>query len=84
MDDDDSASAVAMRMRIFLGGTTVRGPTRVAHAIGPVERFLAQGLFEVAQFSLGASNFEVMVLIDDSDACGVITTIFKLAKAVDD
>ena len=40
--DDDAAGAVAVRMRVFLGGAAVRGPARVADAVEPVDR-LARG-----------------------------------------
>ena len=32
VDDDDAPGTVAMRMRVFLGGTAVSGPARVAQA----------------------------------------------------
>ena len=41
VDDDDLAGAVAMRVRVFFGGTAVRGPAGVADAVGAVDgRFL--------------------------------------------
>jgi hypothetical protein len=68
VDDDDAAGAIAMGMRILLSGSTVRGPTRVAHAIRAIERPLSQGLFKVPEFALGAANLKIMVLVDDGDA----------------
>ena len=38
VDDDDPAGAVAVRMRVFLGGTAVRRPARVADAVETVHR----------------------------------------------
>ncbi len=46
--------AIAVRMGIFFGGTSVRGPAGVADAIGSLERPLPDDLFQVAQFPLGA------------------------------
>ena len=42
VDDDDAAGAVAVRVRVFLGGPAVRGPARVADAVEAVDR-LARG-----------------------------------------
>src|SRR5260370_31867934 len=72
-----------MRMRILFSWTAVRCPARVANAISAVERFLAQLLLEVAQFALGAANFQLMILVDDGNARRVITAVFKLAQPVD-
>ena len=83
MHDDYAAGAVAMRVSIFFGGTTVRGPTRVTDTVSAVERLLSQSLFEVAQFSCGATNFELMILVDNGDARRIIATVFKFAQAVD-
>jgi len=58
MDDDDLAGAVAMRVGILLGGAAVGGPTRVADAVGAVQRGLGNDLFEIAKFARGAANFQ--------------------------
>ena len=72
-----------MRVRVFFGGAAVRGPTRVADTVSAVERLLSQDLFEVAQFSFGAPNLEVMALVDNGDAGRVIAAVLELAQAVD-
>src|SRR5207253_3951178 len=72
-----------MRVRVFFGGTAVRGPTRVADTVSAVERFLPQDFFEVAQFSFGAPNLELMALVDNGDAGRVVATVLKLTQAVD-
>ena len=56
--DHDFAGAVAVRMGIFFGGTTVRGPAGVPDAVGSVDRLLADGLFQVAQFAFGAAELQ--------------------------
>ena len=39
--DDDAAGAVAVRVRVLLGGPSVRGPARVADAVHAVDRLVA-------------------------------------------
>ena len=51
MDDDDAAGAVAVRMRVFLGGPPVRRPARVADAVQAVDRLRADGVLEVDELS---------------------------------
>jgi len=46
VNDDDFSSAVAMRVGIFFGRTAVRSPTSVADAVGAIERFEADHLFQ--------------------------------------
>src|SRR5690242_21105218 len=67
VNNDDAAGAIAMWMRVFFSGTAVRGPARVADAVSAVERTQANDLFEVAQFSFGATDFEVVFFVDDRD-----------------
>src|ERR1700681_4773411 len=83
MHDDDAARAIAMRMRVLFCRPAVSGPTRVTDAVSAVERFLPQGLLQVAQLAFGAPNLEVMIFVHDGNAGRVIATVFKLAQAVD-
>ena len=64
----DVAGAIAMRMRVLFGGTPVRGPARVADAIGPVHRIHADGVFQIAQLARRAANREMIVAVQDCDA----------------
>ena len=57
-----------MRMRVLFGRTAVGGPTRVADAVSAVERTQTNRLFEIAQFSFGATNLEIVIFVDDGDA----------------
>ncbi len=57
----DVAVAVAMRMRVFLGGAAVRGPARVADAEVALHRIQLQHLFQVAQFAGGAPHRQAAV-----------------------
>ena len=53
VNDDDLARLVAVRMRVFLGRTPVRRPTRVPDAVVAVERIQPDGFFEIPQLPLG-------------------------------
>src|ERR1700754_509115 len=83
MDDDDAAGAVAMRMCVLFGGTSVRGPTRVADSVSAVERTQTNRLFEIAQLSFSTANLELVTFIDDRDARRVVTAILELPQPVD-
>ena len=61
VDDDDLAGAVAMRMGIFFGGAAVRGPARVADAVGAFERRLGDDFFEIAKLARSAADFQLAV-----------------------
>jgi hypothetical protein len=50
------AVAIAMRMGVLFGRTAVSRPARVADAEGTVHRAEPDGIFQVAQFPLGAPN----------------------------
>jgi hypothetical protein len=39
----------------------------VTDAVSAVERAQANRLFEIAQFSFGAADLELMIFVDDSD-----------------
>src|SRR5689334_18348759 len=84
MDHDDSARAVAMRVRILFRGTPVGRPARVADSVSAVEGTEPNRFFEVAQFSFRASNLEIVIFIYDGDAGGVVAAILEFAQPVDD
>ncbi len=56
MDDDDPAGAVAMGMGVLFGGAAVSGPTSVSDAVGAIQRFIADDVFQIAQLALGAPD----------------------------
>src|SRR6185436_19375259 len=60
---DDAAGAVTMRVGIFFGGASVRGPACMAHAVGPVQRLMPQNVFEISQLAFGSLNLELMIHI---------------------
>ena len=84
MDDDDLAGAVAMRMRVFFGGTAVRGPARMADAVRALHGRLPDDLFEIVQFARGAADLHLAVVSDHGDAGRVIAAIFQPPQAVED
>jgi hypothetical protein len=84
MNHDHPGGAVAMRVGVFFSGPAVRSPARMAHAVGAVERLLAQHIFKIAQLALGALNLQVVVFIHHRDSGRVIAAIFKFAQPIDD
>ncbi len=84
MDDDDLAGAVAMRVGILLRGTAVGGPTRVADAVGAIQRGLGNDLFEIAKFARGAANCQFSVSGYDGDARGIVTAVLELTQTFND
>src|SRR5271166_17884 len=84
VDDHDLSGAVTVRMRVFFGGTSVRGPARVADSVGAVERLQADDLFQVAQLALGAPHLQAISIAGNGNAGGVISAIFETAQAIQD
>src|SRR5271154_1763126 len=84
VNDHDLTGAIAMRVGVFLGRAPVGGPAGVTDAIGALDGRFGDDFFKIAEFSGGAADFELAVLGDDSDACGVVATVFKLAQPFDD
>jgi len=84
VDDNDLAGAIAVRMGVFFGGATVRGPASVAYAVGTVERIELDDLFQVTQFALGAADLKAFVIAGYCNACRIISPIFEATQAVND
>ena len=51
VDHHDVALAIAMRMRVLFGGTSVRGPARMADTVGAVDGVQANGIFQIPQLA---------------------------------
>ena len=75
--DDDLAGAIAMRVGVLFGGTSVRGPAGVANAVGAVERLQADDFFQIAQLAFGAADLQAFAIAGDCDAGGIISAIFE-------
>src|SRR5436190_23978692 len=84
VNHDDLPGLVAMRMRVFLGRTSVGRPTCVADAVRTIERFQANAFFKISQLSFGTPQFEVMSFIYDRNSRRIVTAILQLPKSVDD
>src|SRR5947209_5907186 len=84
MNDDHSASAIAMRVGIFFGRTAMRGPARVAHAVRAIDGVFSQDRFEVAQLAFGPANLQLVIFVNGGNAGGIVAAIFKLAQTLDD
>ena len=65
-----------VRMRVVLGRLAVGGPAGVPDPDMALERFGIEPLFEILQLALGAAAREAAAF-QRSDACGIITAIFK-------
>ena len=78
------AMAIAMRMRVLFGGTAVGGPAGVADAERAVHRVEPDGIFQVAQFALGAPNGELPVVAEHGDAGRVVTAILQPLQTFQD
>jgi hypothetical protein len=56
----------------------------MADAVSAVERAETDRLFEIAQFSFGAPDLELVVFINDCDPGGVVAAIFEFPQPIDD
>ena len=81
---NDGAAAIAVGMRVLFAGAAVRGPARVADAVGAVNRMLADDLFEVAQLAFGAAQLQSLGTAGHGDARRIVSAILQAAKAVND
>src|SRR5204862_7718857 len=80
---DDLAGAVAMRMGVLLGRTSVRRPAGVADAVITGDRIGADNLFQVRQFAGAAAQIDRAVA-DHGDSRRVVAAIFEPPQAVDE
>ena len=82
--DDDLSRAVAMRMSVFFGGTSVRGPTSVANAVAAVERLEADGFFQIAQLAFGAAELQLVPVAGHGNSSRVVTAVLEPPQSLDD
>src|SRR3984957_14458318 len=73
----DLAGAVAVRMRVFFSGTSVRGPARMTNAIAAIQGLKADRLFQIAQLALGAPKLQPVAVAGDCDPCRIVPAIFQ-------
>jgi hypothetical protein len=72
VDDHDPAGAVPVRMRVLLRRTAVRGPSRVADPVLPLERIDGDRLLETRELAGAAPELDRSVA-DDGDPSRVVT-----------
>ncbi len=77
------AMAVAVRMSVFLGGPPMRGPAGVPDAESALHRIEADGLFQVAQFALGAADFQIAVAVHRQPR-RIVSTVLQALQAFED
>src|SRR5580704_1250357 len=73
-----------MGMRVFFGGTAMRGPARVSDAVGAVERLEADDFFQVAKFAFSAADLQTGTVAGNRDSRRVVAAVLQLAKALND
>src|SRR5215472_2975078 len=78
------SGAVAVRMGVFFGGASMRGPSCVADAVRAFDGRLGNCFFQVAQLSRRAANFQLTSAIHDGNAGGVVAAVFQLAQPFND
>ena len=83
VDDDNLAGAVAMWMRVFFRGASVRGPSRVADAVRAFHGRLPDHLLEVVQLAGGAADLHLAVLAHHGDTGRVVAAIFQPPEAIE-
>src|SRR5437879_11528929 len=78
-----TASAITVRMRIFLGGASVGRPAGVTDPIGAVDGLEADDLFQVAQLALGAAHLQCVTIAGHSDSGRVVAPVLEALQAIE-
>src|SRR6266705_2688310 len=71
-------------MRVFFGGSSVRGPAGMADTEGPIHRARANGFFQVAQFALGAPDGELRIVTVNRQTGRIVAAILEPLQAFED
>src|ERR1700694_2403911 len=80
----DFSSAVAVGMRVFFGRTSMSGPASMPNAIAAIERFEANGLFQITQFALSTPKLQPGTVPGHRDPGGDIPAVFQPSQTLDD
>ena len=75
------ALAIAVRVRVLLGGPAVRGPARVADAERAIHRVHPDGLFQVAQLAFGAAHGQLAVVAINRQPGRIVSAILQPPQA---
>ena len=81
MHDHDAAGAIPVGVRVLLGGATVRGPSRVAHAVESINGFVANRELQIGQLPGRATKGDAL-RTHKRDARRVIAAVFHAAQSV--
>ena len=71
------ALAIAVRVSVLFGGPAMRGPPRVADAERAIHRAQTDGIFQIAQFALGAAHGQVVILAIDRQPRRIIAAVLQ-------
>ena len=80
--DDQPAGAVAVGMRVFLGGAAMGGPPRVAQAVAAGDRVGGQHLFEPRELARASPHVETPG-VHQRDAGRVVAAVLEPAQPFD-
>ncbi len=83
VDDDDPAGAVAVRVRVLLGGPAVSRPSRVADAVLPLERIHRDHFLEPSELARAAPQLDRAVA-HDSHAGRIVSAVLEAPQSVDE
>src|SRR5690349_18723594 len=73
-----------MRVGVLFGGTAVGSPAGMADSETAVDRIEPDGLFQVAQLALRATDGQLAVVAVNGQPRGVISAIFQALQPVQD
>src|SRR5262245_40746423 len=79
----DTSLAIPMRVRILLGRTSVRRPTRVSQTELAIDWLLGKELFEIFQLAGRASDLKLSIF-NNCDARRIVPPIFERPKTAHD
>ena len=81
--DDGEAVAGEMRMGVALARHPVRRPAGMRQTHVACDRGVGERLLEHAHLARGAQPPQLVALVDDRDARGVIATVFQPLQAIE-
>ncbi len=84
MHDHNFSGAITVRMGIFFGRTTVRGPARVANAVSAIQRLQSNDFFQIAQLAFGTAQLQPVPVASHSDSRRIVSAVFQPAQALND
>src|SRR5262245_43938135 len=83
VDDDDPPQAIAVRVRVLFGRSSVLGPAAVPQGRLAFQRLVLYRLHQAVQLAGAPANLDLAV-VDDGDARRVVAAIFQPPQPLDD